>query len=270
MSTSTRMLRRLLSAPNPSSPHLIVCPFSGASYSAFRSWKALPQVDVSASLATYPGREHRMQEPGMRSGQHTASELAHELCAEPPSGPWILVGHSIGAQVAFEACRLLEQWGRAPAGLVLSACHTPHLTPRRMLSPLDDDGFVEELIRVGGCPTEFRTDTQFRDVFLPMLRGDFLASESYSLALDGCTTRLRTPTLLLYGLSDDEARQDEVEAWQSWLGDRSELRALAGDHFYITQDPGAFIAEVSRMFRPSSNKPARPLGQALTPSSYFP
>lgn len=263
------MLRRILSAPTQFSPHLIVCPFGGASYIAFRSWKALSQVDVSASLVTYPGRDHRLDEAGMRSVQLTASELAHELCAEPPSGPWILVGHSVGAQIAFEACRLLEQWGRAPAGLVLSACHAPHLIPRRMLSPLDDEGFIEELIRLGGCPTEFRTDAQLREVFLPMLRGDFRASESYRLALDRCTTRLRTPTLLLYGTSDDEARQDEVEAWKSWLEGRAELRALAGDHFYITQDPRAFVSEVLRMFRLPS-RPTVSLGQAQTPSSYFP
>ncbi|WP_437587931.1 thioesterase II family protein [Sorangium sp. So ce1000] len=269
MNASTRILRRLLSAPSQSSSHMIVCPFGGGSYSAFRSWKALSQVDVSASLVTYPGRDHRLVEPGMRSVQHTASELAHELCAEPPSGQWLLIGHSVGAQIAFEACRLLEQWGRAPAGLVLSACHAPHLVPRRMLSPLDDDGFIEELIRLGGCPAELRTDAQLREVFLPMLRGDFLASESYRLALDRRTTRLRTPTLLLYGSSDDEARQEEVEAWKNWLEARAELRELSGDHFYITRDPRAFVSEVLRVFRLPSRLTV-PIGQAQTPSSYFP
>lgn len=269
MHTSSRMLRRISSAPTQPSPHLIVCPFGGGSYSAFRGWRALSHLDVSASLVTYPGRDHRLDEPGMRSVQHTASELAHALCAEPPSGQWLLVGHSVGAQIAFEACRLLEPWGRAPAGLVLSACHAPHLVPRRTLSPLDDDGFIEELIRLGGCPVELRTDAQLREVFLPVLRGDFLASESYRLALDGCATRLRTPTLLLHGSSDDEARQDEVEAWKSWLEGRAELRALAGGHFYITQDPRAFVTEVLRMFRLPSRSTV-PSGQGRTPSSYFP
>ncbi|MDC0684459.1 thioesterase II family protein [Sorangium atrum] len=269
MNRSTRSLRRILSASAQSSPHLILCPFGGASQTAFRSWKALSHVDVSASLVTYPGRDHRLHEPGMKSVQHSASELAHELCAEPPSGQWLLIGHSVGAQIAFEACRLLEQWGRAPAGLVLSACHAPHLIPRRMLSPLDDEGFVEELIRLGGCPAEFRTDPQLREVFMPMLRGDFLASESYRLALDRCTKRLRTPTLLLHGSADDEAREDEVDAWKHWLEGRVELRALAGDHFYITQDPRAFVSEVLRMFRLPSRSTA-PLGQAQMPWSYFP
>ncbi|AGP40732.1 hypothetical protein SCE1572_43365 [Sorangium cellulosum So0157-2] len=263
------MLRRILSAPTQSTPHLIVCPFGGGSCSAFRSWKTLSQLDISASLVTYPGRDHRLDEPSMRSVQHTASELAHELCAEPPSGQWLLVGHSVGAQIAFEACRLLEQWGRAPAGLVLSACHAPHLIPRRMLSPLEDDGFIQELIRLGGCPAELRTNAELREVFLPMLRGDFLASESYRLALDGCTTRLRTPTLLLYGSSDDEARRGEVEAWNSWLEGHAELRAMAGDHFYITHDPQAFVSEVLRTFRLPSRSTV-PLGLVQMPSSYFP
>ncbi|WP_437526258.1 hypothetical protein WME79_40635 [Sorangium sp. So ce726] len=44
---------------------------------------------------------------------------------------------------------------------------------------------------------------------------------------------------------------------------------MAGDHFYITQDPRVFVSEVLRVFRLPSRSTAT-LGQAQMPWSYFP
>ena len=198
-----------------------------------------------------------------------ASQLAVELRAHPPGGTWFLIGHSMGAQVAFETCRLLETSGQAPAGLVVSACHAPHLESRRLLSPIDDDGFIEQLIRIGGCPRALQTDAEFRACYLPMLRGDFYAAEHYHRTLDERVAGLETPTLLLYGMSDDEARRDEVEAWTHWLKGRTVLHAIAGDHFYITQHPDAFIASISRAFGFSLHSSSA-RARVHPPPDYFP
>lgn len=248
ITSSARILRPVLCSPIQASPQMIVCPFGGASYSTFRSWQALIELDISVSLVIYPGRDHRIQEGCIGNIQRMAHQLADALCAQPPRNKWVLAGHSMGAQIAFETCRLLEQRDQAPAGLVLSACHAPHLGPRRRLSHLNDDDFVEQLFRVGGCPSELRTDTEFRAFFLPMLRSDFIASERYHRVLDEHTSRLNTPALLLYGTSDEEVHRDEVEAWREWLSSHNELHSMVGNHFYIIQRPCTFVSHVSRTF----------------------
>jgi thioesterase component of yersiniabactin synthetase len=246
------MLRPCLCAADPVALHLVICPFAGASSGAFRSWRGLGEIGAACSLAVYPGRDQRMHEPCAERIDLLAAQLAAEIAALPPAQrrSLLLAGHSMGAQVAFEACMLLERRGSPPAGLVLSGCHAPHLRARRLLSHLDDRLFVEQLIEMGGLGPELQAEPPLLARFLPLLRADFRATENYRRERVAGHARLFTPTLLLYGSRDGEAWRDEVDAWRVWLADASRPVALAGDHFYVTKRPRAFVGAVLRHFEP--------------------
>ncbi|MEE4149487.1 thioesterase II family protein [Pseudomonas viridiflava] len=239
------MLRACLTSGHPQA-HLLLCPFAGASSGAFQSWRSLEAPGLNLSLAVYPGRDQRMHEPCVRQVQPLAESLASEIStlSQAQRQTLVLAGHSMGAQVAFETCLLLEKAGTPPAALVLSACHAPHLTGRRLLSHLDDQRFIEQLVAIGGCSQALLDDRSLLALFIPLLRGDFQATESYHRPLDAQRELLHTPTLLLHGSHDPEADQDEVSAWQHWLRGEHELQTVAGDHFYLTQRPRAFAARV--------------------------
>lgn len=94
--------------------------------------------------------------------------------------------------MAFETCRLLEQRGLAPQGLIISGCHAPHLHSERQLSHRDDADFIAELIDIGGCSPELRENQELMSLFLPLLRADFYATESYHYdSPDVCPPLLR-------------------------------------------------------------------------------
>jgi thioesterase component of yersiniabactin synthetase len=219
-----------------------LCPFGGGSQRAFRTWKALAGWDIGVSLVIYPGREHRAYEAPCPSIAPLAAELVDELVSNPPfRRSWLLVGHSLGALVAFEACRTLERCGQPPSGLVLSACPAAHLRPRIAIGHLNDEELVERLIAAGGCPPELRDDAELRAFYLPILRCDFIASEGHHAHVESKAEPLETRAHLLYGLADEEATRDEVAAWQRWFSSPVELNALPGNHFYLTQHPDAFL-----------------------------
>ncbi|MEF9898127.1 MAG: alpha/beta fold hydrolase [Pseudomonas sp.] len=239
------MLRAYLNSDGAEG-HLLLCPFAGASGGAFHSWRGLEDLGLDLSLVVYPGRDQRMHEPCVRQVGPLARSLAAAIQAQhaSPRKPVILCGHSMGAQVAFETCLLLEQAGSPPAGLVLSACHAPHLSGRRLLSHLDDPGFIEQLVAIGGCSQALLNDRALLQLFMPLLRADFQATESYHRPLEPQRPRLRTPTLLLNGSHDPEADATEVAAWSHWLEGDHQQHDIAGDHFYLTQRPRAFAARV--------------------------
>lgn len=129
-------------ARNGNTAHLVMCPFAGGSSSAFRHWQAEQLADCALSLVTWPGRDRLRHLEPLRSITQLAALLANELEASvSPDTPLLLAGHSMGAQVAFETCRLLEQRGLAPQGLIISGCHAPHLHSERQLSHRDDADF---------------------------------------------------------------------------------------------------------------------------------
>ncbi|CAM3652868.1 thioesterase II family protein [Paracidovorax anthurii] len=247
--TPGSMLRTIVSVPEPAALHVVLCPFAGGSGGAFRSWHGIEDAGVHVSLAIYPGRDHRLREACATDIGALARQLVEALSAagiEPDQA--ILAGHSMGAQVAFEACALLERRGEHPAGLVLSGCHAPHLRGRRLLSPLDDTAFLTQLVDIGGCSPELLSDPALLALFLPMLRADFRATEDYGRADSPDRQRLRTPALLIYGSSDEEAHRSEVAAWAHWLRDAEGPVAIAGDHFYATRRPRAFLGHIARRF----------------------
>ncbi|WP_304993197.1 thioesterase II family protein [Burkholderia plantarii] len=244
--THAPMLRPWLTSPEPAAWLLVMCPFAGGGSGAFRSWRTVDDVGLDASLAIYPGRDHRMGEPGAADINTLASQLADELAAAPRPGKLALAGHSLGAQVAFEACLLLERRGAAPDALVLSGCHAPHLQGRRLLSQRSDRAFVEQLAEIGGTDTRLLSDPALLSIFLPMLRDDFRITEAYRRLAPPAVPPVATRSLLVWGSRDTEASCEEVAAWREWLRHADEPIAISGDHFYVTRRPRAFLRQITR------------------------
>lgn len=251
------MIRPLVAAAAADAPALVVCPFAGGSAGAFRRWRALADPRMDISIATYSGRDHRSGERCADTIEALAEELSTELTRRPGRSSLILAGHSMGAQVAFETCRYLEEAGRPPALLVLSGCHAPHHHGRRRLSHLDDRGFIEALIAIGGCDPMLRDEPALLDLFLPMLRSDFRATETYRRVPPAPC--LATGTLLVCGRDDAEASAEEVSAWNEWLAAPPQVPTmLDGDHFYPTRTPERFLEVIAhRIPNPDNQRPNR-------------
>lgn len=230
--------------------HLVLCPFAGGSAGAFRSWRDLCPTDMRLSMAVYPGRDYRMNEPCLTSINALSCQVqAQIMAARIDTNRLVLAGHSMGAQIAYEVCAALERLNLPPCGLVLSGCHAPHLRGRRLLGHLEDQAFIEQLHAIGGCGPELLGEPGLWPVFIPMLRADFQATENYQYEqVPAPAQRLRTRSLLICGSSDQEALFEEVDAWRDWLLDAQGPVTIAGDHFYITRRPRAFLEHVRHCF----------------------
>jgi len=154
----------------------------------------------------------------------------------------IVAGHSMGAQVAYEVCLRLEHRNLAPRGLVLSGCHAPHLHGYRRISHLEDRAFLEALAAMGGNASELLNEPSLWPMFIPMLRADFLATETYWYPQEpAIEQRLQTPARLVWGREDKEVRRSEIDAWNGWLRHVRESVVMEGDHFHIVRHPLPFL-----------------------------
>ncbi len=268
------ILRTVINADSSAAIPWVVCPFAGGSRGAFRSWEMLEDVSLRANLVTYPARDHRIADKPATTIAQLADELSQSILSDSTLYPeqYVLCGHSMGAQVAYETCLRLENAGKPPKVLVLSACHAPHLVSRRLLSHLSDEDFVAELVDIGGCSPELLKNPTLLDVFLPMLRADFIATENYKKSIAAASDMIKIPTLLVYGSHDMEASKEEVLSWTQWLNhDCLSIMAVDGDHFYMTEKPQYFLEQVGLHISHLLNSEATPhpaLGNILhkTPS----
>ena len=93
--------------------------------------------------------------------------------------PLTFFGHSMGAVVAFEVARRMEDAGNGPVRLFASGRRAPSRTREENVHLRDDDGLVAELRALSGTAAQFLADEELLHMILPAIRSDYTAVETY-------------------------------------------------------------------------------------------
>ncbi|MEW2417703.1 alpha/beta fold hydrolase [Streptomyces sp. NPDC046866] len=236
--TDSVWLRRYGDA-HAGAPRLVCFPHAGGSASFyFPVAQALaPGVDVLA--VQYPGRQDRRGEPLIDSIAVLADRIFTELAAlvsAEPDVPLYLFGHSMGATVAFEVTRRLQDAALpGPVLLFASARRAPSRTRADRVHTRDDDGLIQELRRLSGTDARVLGNEEIMRMAIPSIRNDYRAVETYR-AEPG--TRIDTPVCVLVGDSDPTTTLAEARAWEEHTSAGIELRVFpGGGHFYLADRP---------------------------------
>ena len=167
--------------------HLICIPQAGMGAWAFHGWQASFPPTVEVLPVELPGRNSRMMEPKPETMADLVKGLYEGLTAYGAfTKPFIIIGHSLGAWVAYElVAELLRRGESAPKLLLVSGARAPHLSAlehdcdRTMpaIAKLSDDDFWTHFKRRYGVnpDLEHASTAQF---VLPLLRADFGIVES--------------------------------------------------------------------------------------------
>lgn len=228
--------------------NLLCLPYSGASAMVYARWRRKLPDWLSVRPVELPGRGARFGEALQTDMQALARLLAAEqrLAA---SKPYALLGHSLGALLAFELAHELQALG-CPAPLALFACGTAAPTRREEYDgkdwrePKSDPQLIDELRELQGTPEDVLANEELMGLTLPILRADFLLCGRYAYRQ---RSPLRCPLHVLAG-DADRATQEQLLAWgQETLGP-FDLQMFPGGHFFIhTEEDRVLDALTSRL-----------------------
>ncbi|HEY3685972.1 MAG TPA: alpha/beta fold hydrolase [Streptosporangiaceae bacterium] len=204
-------------------PHLAGAPGEYARWS-----DDLPGVRVWALRP--PGRGSRLRErPYTRMGALVDAIVS----AVDFSPPFVFLGHSLGALVAYEVAAELRDRGRPyPDRLIVSACPAPSsIGPAPALHALPDRELLAEVERRWGpLPAEVRGDPELLAAALRGFRADLEVAETYAYRprrpLDRPVTGLR-------GAGDTAAAR--MAAWGGHTTSEFDLHTFPGGHFYFRE-----------------------------------
>jgi surfactin synthase thioesterase subunit len=245
----------LCSRKRPDARWRLLClSHAGGGASGFHPWSVNLPETIEVLAAQLPGREGRFQEPPITSISGIAAALASEL-ENWLDRPLVVFGHSFGALIGFELARLLQQHSRAPAALVVSGRRSPDLgVTEPPIRDLPDAQFIDCIDRrYGGIPSVVLQDKDLLRMFLPALRADFTALETYVFHPE---PRIDCPLLVYGGRDDPQAAFDQIEGWRRVSNGETRYRLFPGDHFYLgrhrdllldalTEDLAALTRDVS-------------------------
>ncbi|MCP4119675.1 MAG: thioesterase [Desulfobacteraceae bacterium] len=236
---------------------LFCFPYAGGGASVFRQWETCLPGPVDVCAVQPPGRENRISE--------TLIGDIHELVKAlfPPLTPFldlpfIFLGHSTGALVAFEFIRELRRRGMPlPEHLIVSGSRPPHVPEPNPLHHLPEKEFIQELRRFSGTPEVILQNRELMQLFLPILRADLALEENYVHRKEPA---LDLPVSAFCGSLDKEAPGTVMEAWAEHTTDGFNCEMITGGHFFIRTEQDHFLKSVSGILSRSLDGIDEPVG----------
>jgi pyochelin biosynthetic protein PchC len=187
------------------------------------------------------------------------------------SVPFVFVGHSMGAVVAFALSAELARRARPlPRWVCVSGRNAPELHGRPP-APRSDAELLALMQLLGGTPESALNDPEQRALLLQAARKDFRLLDSFRPT----PTRLSVPLTAYYGQDDVATHATSVLTWSSWTSRSFALRRFQGAHFFPfarrREFAASLLADMSEHIRAiprSSSHPQR--DSQVTLSGYVP
>lgn len=208
---------------------LLCCAYAGGAATAYRPWSSDVSPDIEIVAVQLPGRENRLREPPLERMDDIVGALHREVRPYLDGTPLTLFGHSMGGLAAFELARALHTTYPV-AHLFVSACRAPRLPRGKELHLLPHAEFLAEIRALGGTPEDVLRNEELLEVFVPLLRADLAANETYRYRP---APPLTCPITAFGGTDDLTVHRAHLESWAVETTGPFSLTMLPGGHFFI-------------------------------------
>jgi surfactin synthase thioesterase subunit len=251
---ASRFLRT--TAASHAQARLFCFPFAGGSAAVFAGWgeKLKPGIEVWAAQPR--GRGMRFSEPPHRSVAEMVEDYLQVLQGHLDL-PFAFYGHSLGGLLALELAQQLRAEGLPlPGHLFIGASGPPAAGPvHPRISHLSDEGFVVAVQeRYSGIPESVLKEPELMEMFLPVLKADFSAYESFDR---NCVTQVRCPITALAGRDDAVISPDVMQEWRRHTEMSFDLCIVPGDHFFLSTSSELVLSTIREKML--STLPERPV-----------
>ncbi|MFB7300043.1 thioesterase II family protein [Streptomyces rubiginosohelvolus] len=232
---------------------LVCLPFAGGGAGFYRAWPKDRTAEVRVVALQLPGREERFGDAPFTDVRVAARRLVEDLRRRVPAdGPFALFGHSLGAVLAYEMARELEEQGAAGlCHLFVSGSPGPWTSRDERATGLDDDSFVEQVSRFAGYRHSALDQPALRDVLLPTLRADVEMHENYK---PSSSEPLSVPITTLRGADDGLVPREQCAQWSAATRGGFTSLELPGGHMYVADDASRVLDTVAEVLRPGSGR----------------
>ncbi|KAJ1459025.1 Alpha/Beta hydrolase protein [Pelagophyceae sp. CCMP2097] len=239
----------------------VLCiPQAGMGAWAYHGWQSKLPNTVELLPVELPGRNARIQEPKLESMAECVSGLLEGVSGLLAEKPFVVLGHSLGALMAFELCVALEKGGLGPLCLIVSGSRPPQFAAPRhdqdletpAMAKLSSPRFWDAFERRYGANPDLQS-SGIRNFIEPLLRADFGLLETYAPSRTPADGPLKWPLVACCATGDNRVAPEQMRAWgdfadkgpggfeQHWFDPKPKMLPWSTPHRYLVEGPDQFI-----------------------------
>lgn len=228
---------------------LVCFPHAGGTASSYAALsEALARQRIQVLAVQYPGRHERFSEPCVTDADELVAAVLGALPVIEDGQALGLLGHSMGAVLAFETAHRLRDRGVPVTALFASARHAPS-TPWVGPDPAERDEaeILADTRWLGGMSDSVLASRELVEFVLPSLRGDYRLLAGYRYRARRAP--LDCPLVTLVGDADPAVSPEDLLAWRRETAGDFRRHVLPGGHFYLDDRSAEVAALVGAALR---------------------
>jgi len=215
---------------------LFCLPHAGGSAFNYSKWKKYFNPFIEVIPIELAGRGYRIEESLYHSIEEAVNDVYKIIIKQLNNSPYILYGHSMGSLIAYELAKKIQISNDVlPEFLVLSGRNHPNSKIKDIRHNLSNEQFKNEVIAMGGTPSEVFQSEELMEIFLPILRADFKIVETYihnNNNIQVCDIDF----LILNGKNDELTSYEEVKKWEQYTNKMCTFHSFEGKHFFLHEN----------------------------------
>jgi surfactin synthase thioesterase subunit len=232
-------------------PQIFGLHFSGGNGYSLQGLFAKLKNNFEVHLTELPGRGKRLDEPLLCKRDEAVADLLQQIQQKRKDVPYIIYGHSMGAELGFIVVKEMELANDAPVYFIPTGNAGPNIHKRENIAALPRAAFFDMLKKMGGIANEVLEDEELMDFFEPIVRADFeLLENAEQIHID---FKINTPVHAMMG--SEETYSGKIENWRSYTHGSFDYSIMQGNHFFINQH----AEEINKIIRDSFHKGLEPV-----------
>ena len=228
--------------------NLFCLPYAGASYYSYRMLENFFTADIRTMTLDLPGHGKRFKAPLLSNIGEMADDLFHQIKPKLDE-PYAFYAHSMGCLIAYHLCLNIDHNNLLkPKHLFVSGHNAPSIpihSQVKNVSTLPNKKFIARLAKLGGIPDEVLKEKELLELFLPILRADFKAVETYQYKNPDFL--MDVPITVMIGTNDILTCYDDALCWKEITSAAFDIKEFSGGHFFIFDN----WAEIARIIHQS-------------------
>ncbi len=242
----------MVPSPRPQASLRLFCfAYAGGNANIFRSWADQLDEQIELIAIQLPGRGARFNEPLLDSMESILEQL-RLVFKDQYHRPYAFFGHSMGASIAFELSRIIQQRAKTdsdvllPSRLIVSGRKGPSFVEEQEREPIHNlpkEEFINRLKNLNGTPQELLEHEDLMALMEPILRSDFKVIETWQHQ-EG--ELLKIPMSVYSGDEDEYLCPESLKAWQKETDQKCEFVSFSGDHFYLQSQEQNLVNQINK------------------------